>query len=107
MGLWLAASLPALILVLSFIRFSFVFGRLILSGQWPHFAGSAHAPVGLTNDGVVVRVGTPGLDSGLKLHMIDSPFVSFLLLWVCLTSYMPETRVNERWCCGWQRAFLP
>ena len=33
MGLWLAASFPALILVLSFIRFSFVFGRLILSGH--------------------------------------------------------------------------
>ena len=31
--LWLEASLPALILVLSFIRFSFGFGRLKLSGH--------------------------------------------------------------------------
>jgi hypothetical protein len=33
MVLWLEASLSALILVLSFIRFSFVFGRLVLSGH--------------------------------------------------------------------------
>ena len=32
MGLWFG-ELPALTLVLSFIRFSFVFGRLTLSGH--------------------------------------------------------------------------
>jgi hypothetical protein len=119
MGLWLLASFPALILVLSFIRFSFVLERWIPSGHeltfwqryvpqggltnggvmvgsepagldfgfelhtillcvrtfgtfgaWPHFAGSAHAPVGSANDGVVVRVGTSSLDSSLQFHRI-------------------------------------
>ena len=56
MGLWLLESLPALILVLSFIRFS---------------------------------------------------FRQFSALWVCLTSYIPQTTVNERWGCGWRRACRP
>ena len=46
MGLWLLASLPALILVLSFIRFSFVFGRLTLGGMTSP-RGIGACPVGV------------------------------------------------------------
>jgi hypothetical protein len=68
--LWLAASFPALILVLSFITILLRARTVDTFGAWPHFAGSVHAPVGLTNDGVVVRVGTSSLDSSLQFHRI-------------------------------------
>ena len=70
MGLWLAASLPALILVLSFIRFSFGFGRLKLSGHDLTSRDRRMPPGGLTNDGVVVASELAGLDFGFEFHTI-------------------------------------
>ena len=66
MGLWLVASFPALILVLSFIRFSFrqFSGALGM----PHLVHARNG--GLTNDGVVVAGELPCLDFGFEFHTI-------------------------------------
>jgi len=45
MVLWLAASFPALILVLSFIRFSFEFWRVETFGGMTLARGIGHAPI--------------------------------------------------------------
>ena len=66
MVLWLAASLPALILVLSFMRSSFrqFSGALGM----PHLVHARNE--GLTNDGVVVAGELPCLDFGFEFHTI-------------------------------------
>ena len=60
MGLWLEESFPAFILVLNFMQFSFVFGRLKPSGH-DLTSRDRCVPRGSTNDGVVVRLGRPAL----------------------------------------------
>lgn len=71
MGLWLAASLPALTLVLSFIRFSLQIGRFETCGGMDSACGEGTCPQEeLTNNRVVVRAGTSSLDASLQFHRI-------------------------------------
>src|ERR1700722_15676416 len=68
--LWFAGSLPALTLVLSFIAILLRFGLLKLAGHDLTLRDRYMPPRGLTNDRVVVRVGSASLDASLQFHRI-------------------------------------